>query len=182
VVRKAPGLPAASLAAPPLEIPASSELLCPLALVASDPRPYREEQLYMQGFSRQGARGRMLQLSALGWRLNLKRVPSDGIGIMMSDSHHSMRSTMPATTEAILKEDGAEAAFLAVRSEAHEAQLILTEVLHEDKARTWTVKELYDTVIERRPDIGHTVMGIAFGALEKAGLVYLDADLVVHVS
>jgi hypothetical protein len=86
------------------------------------------------------------------------------------------------TTETILQEDSAEAAFEAVRDKAHEARQVLTEVLHEDGSRTWTVKELYDTVLERRPDLGHTVMGIAFGALEKAGVVYLDEDLVVHVS
>lgn len=87
-----------------------------------------------------------------------------------------------STTDAIAQEDGAEAAFLAVRGKAHEAQQILREVLYEDRTRTWSVEELYDTVIHRRPDLGHTVMGIAFGALEKAGVVYLDDDLIVHVS
>jgi hypothetical protein len=91
-------------------------------------------------------------------------------------------TTLTPSTQEILAEDGAEAAFLAVRDKAHEAQQVLREILHEDRGRTWSVKELYDAVLERRPDLGHTVMGIAFGALEKAGVVYLDADLLVHVA
>jgi len=87
-----------------------------------------------------------------------------------------------ATTKAILKEDGAEAAFEAVRDKAHEAEEILTELLQQDKEEVWTVKALYDAVLERRPDLGHTAMGIAFGALEKAGIVRLDKDLRVHAS
>ena len=86
------------------------------------------------------------------------------------------------TAQAILQEDGAETAFLTVRREAEEAEELLKTILGEDPARSWTVKELYDAAIKRRPDLGHTAMGIAFGALEKAGVVYLDASLAVRVS
>ena len=87
-----------------------------------------------------------------------------------------------ATPNTAVIDDGAEAAFEAVREKAHEAEQLLVELLHQDPERVWTVKALYDEVLERRPDLGHTVMGIAFGALEKAGIVHLDTDLLVHAS
>jgi hypothetical protein len=87
-----------------------------------------------------------------------------------------------ATAQPTVTADGAEAAFEAVREKAHEAEELLIELLHQDSEKVWTVKALYDAVLERRPDLGHTVMGIAFGALEKAGIVRLDRDLLVHAS
>jgi hypothetical protein len=87
---------------------------------------------------------------------------------------------MSSTAEAIRTEDGAEVAFEALRETAHDAEQLLIELLREDRQEPWTVKALYDAVFERRPDLGHTAMGIAFGALEKAGVVHLDKDLFVR--
>jgi hypothetical protein len=92
------------------------------------------------------------------------------------------KSMTTPTTDATQQHESAETAFFAVRKKAHEAQLLLAEMLEENPDRTWQMKELYDAALERRPDLGHTAMGIAFGALEKVGLVSLDADLLVHAS
>jgi hypothetical protein len=83
------------------------------------------------------------------------------------------------TTEAILHEDGAEAAFEALRRATQQAESLFTEILREDKTRQWTFAELQDELLSH-VDLSDSAIGAAFGNLKKAGVLYQDDDLRIH--
>lgn len=85
---------------------------------------------------------------------------------------------MPTTTEAILKEDGAETALAQVAAKVAEAETKIRDLLFDDVERVWSIRELQDAAAYE--DLSPSVISIAFLRLEQAGVLHVDADLLVH--
>jgi hypothetical protein len=83
---------------------------------------------------------------------------------------------MPTTAEAILEEDGAETALAQVAQKVEQAEEVIMDLLHEDRTRTWSIRDLQNAVAYRKP-LSPTVISIAFLRLRDAGVVNVDTDL-----
>jgi hypothetical protein len=82
-----------------------------------------------------------------------------------------MTVTAPTTTAEILREDGAEAALLALAEKVAQAEQAIRQVLRENPTRVWTVRELQDAAAG---DLSSSVMSIAYLRLLKAGELQVD--------
>ncbi len=80
-------------------------------------------------------------------------------------------TTQSATTEAILNEDGADAALAALAKEVEQAERDIHSVLDAECDQPWTVRELQDAAAN-----GHSssVISIAFLRLLKFGKLRVD--------
>jgi hypothetical protein len=101
---------------------------------------------------------------------------------MTTEANSQNMTIVTSRTKAILKEEGAESAFKALRENVQEAERVIAGILHEDESITWSFEELYEAALERNPELTDTAIGIALGGLEKAGVMHLDASLRIHVS
>ncbi len=77
----------------------------------------------------------------------------------------------PTTTEEILREDGAEAALIALAEKVTRAEDAIRQILAKEPKRVWTVRELQDTAAG---DLSSSVMSIAYLRLLKAGELQVD--------
>jgi hypothetical protein len=83
-----------------------------------------------------------------------------------------------STTEAILQEDGAEAALNELAERVQGAEIAIRDLVLSDKSRIWTIRELQDTAAN---GWSSSVMSIAFLRLLQGGeLLRVDSDLRVH--
>jgi hypothetical protein len=85
---------------------------------------------------------------------------------------------MTTATKRILQEEGAEVALADLGEKVTEAAAAMRSLLHEDKGRTWTIRQLQDAAA--RSGWSSSVMSLAFLRLLQEGVVEVDADLRVH--
>ena len=85
---------------------------------------------------------------------------------------------MPTTTEAILKEDGAETALAEVAAKVAEAEGRIRDLLSDSEERVWSIRELQEAAAY--DDLSPAVISIAFLRLKQAEVLYVDDDLRVH--
>ncbi len=84
---------------------------------------------------------------------------------------------MSDSTVIELRQDGEEA-LAELQERVKEATVAMLELLRENDARTWTIRELQDAAADGRSP---TATSLAFLGLIKARVIDVDDDLRVHV-